>query len=141
MRTELLKEIRDQKKITLEQLSGDVDISVSQLSRFEAGKRFPRVHELERIALRLGVDAWIFLDKQPPKAKVINEGIKPSLAREALLVALSMLGMNDIATQTVAASLLEEMSDPIPRRSGPREEEIAIAAESIIRQALRKSAV
>lgn len=39
--------------MTLETLSDDVGISVSQLSRFEGGSREPRVSELMRIAERL----------------------------------------------------------------------------------------
>lgn len=50
-----LKRARKAAKITLERLAEDVGLSVSQLSRFESGKREPRVAELERIAARLGV--------------------------------------------------------------------------------------
>lgn len=49
------KELREQATLTLEQLSEDVRISVSQLSRFESGDREPRVDELLRIAARLRV--------------------------------------------------------------------------------------
>lgn len=50
-----IKELRDQAELTLEALSEDVGISVSQLSRFESGEREPRVDELLRIAARLRV--------------------------------------------------------------------------------------
>lgn len=53
-------------KLTLEQLSEDVGISVSQLSRFENGKRVPRVPELERIAKRLGVTVDELRGEEPP---------------------------------------------------------------------------
>lgn len=49
------KDLREQSALTLEQLSEDVDISVSQLSRFESGSREPRVGELLRIASKLRV--------------------------------------------------------------------------------------
>jgi transcriptional regulator with XRE-family HTH domain len=56
------KELRDISKITLEELSGDVDISVSQLSRFESGDREPRVDELLRVAARLRVPWQEFVE-------------------------------------------------------------------------------
>lgn len=49
------KEFREAEKVTLEQLAADVDISVSQLSRFESGGREPRVIDLLKIADRLKV--------------------------------------------------------------------------------------
>lgn len=49
------KELREASDITLEAMSSDVGISVSQLSRFENGEREPRVDELLRIAARLRV--------------------------------------------------------------------------------------
>lgn len=49
------KEFREAEKLTLEQLAADVDLSVSQLSRFESGGREPRVIDLLRIAERLKV--------------------------------------------------------------------------------------
>lgn len=47
------KELREECDITLEALSDDVGISVSQLSRFESGEREPRLSEVLRIAERL----------------------------------------------------------------------------------------
>ena len=54
--------MREQAGITLEQLSDDVGVSVSQLSRFESGDREPRVDELLRIAARLRVPWQEFID-------------------------------------------------------------------------------
>ncbi len=56
------KDLREQSALTLEQLSEDVDISVSQLSRFESGSREPRVGELLRIAAKLRVPWQEFID-------------------------------------------------------------------------------
>ena len=56
------KELRDLSKVTLEELSDDVDISVSQLSRFESGTREPRVDELLRVAARLKVPWQEFVE-------------------------------------------------------------------------------
>lgn len=50
--------------LTLEKLSEDVGISVSQLSRFESGEREPRVGELLRIAERFNV----------PWQEIVEEG-------------------------------------------------------------------
>ena len=50
-----LREARKRLKLSLEQLSEDVGISVSQLSRFESGNREPRIKELARIAKRLNL--------------------------------------------------------------------------------------
>ncbi len=56
------KDLREQADLTLEQLSESVEISVSQLSRFESGDREPRVDELLRIAARLRVPWQEFID-------------------------------------------------------------------------------
>jgi len=56
------KEIREQSALTLEELSERVDISVSQLSRFESGTREPRVGELLRIASKLRVPWQEFIE-------------------------------------------------------------------------------
>lgn len=52
-----LKSARKTAGLSLESLSEIVGISVSQLSRFESGKREPRVAEIQRIADALGVDS------------------------------------------------------------------------------------
>lgn len=46
-------EIRERSGVTLEALAEVVDISVSQISRFESGKREPRVGEMLKIAAAL----------------------------------------------------------------------------------------
>lgn len=54
MRNDALRMARKRARLSLEKLSAEVGISVSQLSRFEAGTREPRVTEIERIAAAVG---------------------------------------------------------------------------------------
>ena len=56
-----LQKARQALGLSLEQLSDDVGISVSQLSRFETGGRDPRASELLRLGTRLGVPASVLL--------------------------------------------------------------------------------
>ena len=138
MRTALLKEMREARGITLERLSADVNISVSQLSRFESGTRYPRVHELERIADRLGVEPWLFLDKQPPASKRVNEGLPETLVREALVSFARITGMSDIGAQKAAARVLEAIVSPPARVLDRREDEVRVDADRIARQHLEQ---
>jgi len=83
MKPAALKAARKKLKLSLDRLSEDVGISVSQLSRFENGQRVPRVPELERIAARLGVTPEYLLgvrtietpkaDLMPTPPQAINE--------------------------------------------------------------------
>lgn len=54
MANEALKRIRRDRGLSLEALAEKVGLSTSQISRFENGKREPRVVDLERIAAALG---------------------------------------------------------------------------------------
>jgi len=54
MANDALRRARKAKGLSLEALADSVGLSTSQISRFETGKREPRVHELERIAVVLG---------------------------------------------------------------------------------------
>jgi phage repressor protein C with HTH and peptisase S24 domain len=71
MDREKLKRIREPRR-TLEQLSEDVGISTSQLSRFESGDREPRVGEIEKIAKALGVVPAIFLEGSVVTVNVVG---------------------------------------------------------------------
>jgi DNA-binding Xre family transcriptional regulator len=146
MRTALLKQVRESltPKLTLEQLSEDVNISVSQLSRFESGDRRPRVDELERIAERLGVDPWIFLDKQPP-AQTASEAAAPdavpaSEVRLALEDLARRIGMPDNAASELADLFLEEMTEPQSPVLDQRTSELRVAFDRIVRRFSPKSA-
>lgn len=66
MKPAAMKLARKRANVTLEQLSGDVGLSVSQLSRFESGHRVPRVPEMQRIARRLGVTVEELCGQPPP---------------------------------------------------------------------------
>lgn len=60
-----LKELRD--GITLEALSADTDISVSQISRYESGKRSPSLVDLRKLAGRLRVTVAELIGDPAPK--------------------------------------------------------------------------
>ena len=62
-----LQKARTALKLSLEQLSEDVGISVSQLSRFESANRDPRASELLRLAARLNVPAASLLGQDRVK--------------------------------------------------------------------------
>ena len=67
MANRTLQKARQALGLSLEQLSDDVSISVSQLSRFESGARDPRASELLRLASRLNVEVASLLIEQEPR--------------------------------------------------------------------------
>lgn len=54
MANDAMRRLRKERKLSLETLAEMVGLSTSQVSRFETGKRDPRVHEMEKIAVALG---------------------------------------------------------------------------------------
>lgn len=88
--------IRQEAQVSLETLSGDVGISVSQLSRFESGDREPRVSELIKIAQRFRV----------PWQEMIEEGASPYVS----VPLISWVSAGRLET----ADHVEHEGDPIP---------------------------
>lgn len=64
---------------TLEQLSGATGISVSQLSRYESEKKFPRLDELRRIAAFLKVNVRALVEDGHGPVKVDDGDASPLL--------------------------------------------------------------
>jgi len=54
MANDAMRQLRKERGLSLETLADMVGLSTSQVSRFETGKREPRVHEMEKIAVALG---------------------------------------------------------------------------------------
>lgn len=54
MANEAMRRLRKERKLSLETLAEMVGLSTSQVSRFETGKREPRITEMEKIAVALG---------------------------------------------------------------------------------------
>ncbi|WAJ27573.1 XRE family transcriptional regulator [Antarcticirhabdus aurantiaca] len=62
----MVRDFREQAGLTLEDLAGDIEISVSQLSRIETGKREARLVELQRIADRLHTKVGALIGEPTP---------------------------------------------------------------------------
>jgi transcriptional regulator with XRE-family HTH domain len=81
-----LKSARKSAGLTLEQLAERVGISVSQLSRFESGKREPRMAEMQTIADALGLSVADLLDKhgahQAPLVGYVGAGAAMTIYSE-----------------------------------------------------------
>lgn len=117
------KEIREQAKCTLEDLSEDVGISVSQLSRFESGEREPRVSELLRIAAKLkapwqefiegGATAW----RSVPLISFVSAGQLTSVPAsevfaDAEYIQAANLPAGDWIALRVKGSSMDKISPP-----------------------------
>jgi transcriptional regulator with XRE-family HTH domain len=61
---EKLREVRQEKKMSLRELAAQADISASMLSQIETGKVFPSVRSLYDIATALGVTVDYFFPEQ-----------------------------------------------------------------------------
>jgi transcriptional regulator with XRE-family HTH domain len=61
-----IRQLRDEKGFTLEQVAEAVDTSVQQLSRLERGERRLTVEWMDRIASALGVAPAALLTNEPP---------------------------------------------------------------------------
>lgn len=72
-----LKRLRKQRGLTLEALAHAVDLSPSQISRFESGQREPRLVDLERIALALGCGVNDLVPESVKRAEPIRERLVP----------------------------------------------------------------
>ena len=75
---------RKAKGLSLSQLAAEIDLSLSQLSRFESGQRRPRADELERIATALDVSILTLLKGEAPTGSDlrIEQGMRLALARK-----------------------------------------------------------
>lgn len=117
------KELREQAALTLEQLSDDVGISVSQLSCFESGDREPRVDEMLRIASRLrvpwqelvdaGTTAWMSV----PLISFVSAGQLTSVPEtevfaDAEYIQAANLPVGDWVALRVKGSSMDRISPP-----------------------------
>ncbi|QRE76496.1 LexA family transcriptional regulator [Methylobacterium aquaticum] len=64
----MLTKLRTQAGLTLESVAADIDLSTSQIQRFEKGDREPRLSELQKIAGRFGVTVAELIGERAPKA-------------------------------------------------------------------------
>ncbi|MFE1598217.1 helix-turn-helix domain-containing protein [Methylobacterium sp. ID0610] len=72
-----LKRLREQKNLSQEALANAVGLSVSQISRFESGKREPRLVDLEKMAEVLGVAVQEILHPDTKPSNLIQVGLLP----------------------------------------------------------------
>lgn len=85
-----IKTIRAAKNISQKQLSKELDLDTSYLSRIEKGERVPSVDLLEKIAKKLGVPFYLFTllasDKEDLKGANKEEIAKISKALLQVLI-------------------------------------------------------
>lgn len=79
-----IESARKAKGLSLSQLAAEIDLSLSQLSRFESGQRRPRADELEQIATALDVSILTLLKGEAPTGSDlrIEQGMRLALARK-----------------------------------------------------------
>jgi len=146
MNPSALKTARKKLKLSLDRLSEDVAISVSQLSRFENGQRVPRVPELERIARRLGVSVEYLLGVAPatepahPSEQAPAQGLSEQQAHVVRLVVQAFLGwsmadpvlqkrMKEEAYQAAVARVISQyVQSPKLHQAIARDGQAALAA-------------
>jgi len=82
-----LRRQRNQRRLTLENLSAKVGMSPQHLSEIESGKRDPRLSSIERMAEAMGMTVLIVPDAMAPDLRryVANNGrVYTSHARQAV---------------------------------------------------------
>lgn len=74
MATTRIREYREAAQVSQEQLADAVGISVSQISRIERGEREPRLDEIIRVSVRLGVPVAILIgeEEEAPPIDVVG---------------------------------------------------------------------
>jgi transcriptional regulator with XRE-family HTH domain len=68
MGLERLKQLREARDLSQEDLSAGTDISVSQISRYERGERDPSLSHLRRLSEFLGITVAELIGDAPPAA-------------------------------------------------------------------------
>lgn len=78
-----LRELRNEKKMTLAELSSKSQVSIGMLSHIERGQTSPSLKTLERLRLTLEVPLALFFEREEPKPA--NEGTVVRAAARAQL--------------------------------------------------------
>jgi transcriptional regulator with XRE-family HTH domain len=95
-----VRALRDEKKLTLDDLSRQLDLSVAYLSEIEVGARTPSVQTLQKISRFFGVPVSLFLQTQ---GKLLTTGKKIRIAREARgLTQKQLAGASDVSPGLIA---------------------------------------
>lgn len=127
-----LRKLRAQKKLTLEYVGAALDISTSQIQRFESGEREPRASEIMRLAALFGVNPLYLLSdgdaiENPPP--IIMPGSSPPSAVQAYDTAVALIDqmgdgapefartLADLAERLLQASNTPQKIDGDPNRS------------------------
>jgi len=66
---ERLKEVREARKITQEELSQKIGITRSSISAFEKGLKFPSIHTVEKLSKELKIPMAYLQNERPPRSK------------------------------------------------------------------------
>ena len=105
--------------LTIEQLSADVGISVSQMSRIERGEREPKATELTRIADRLGQSVGALFGEDTPRrvpllswvsAGRLSDASSQLPVEDVPLLAFSDLGSGDFFALRVQGDSMDRIS-------------------------------
>jgi Zn-dependent peptidase ImmA (M78 family)/DNA-binding XRE family transcriptional regulator len=69
---ERLKEAREARKMTQEELSQRIDITRSSISAFEKGFKFPAIHTVEKLSKELKIPMAYLQNERPPRSNRIG---------------------------------------------------------------------
>ena len=69
---ERLKEVREARKMTQEELSQRLGITRSSISAFEKGFKFPSIQTVEQLSKELNIPMAYFQNERPPRSKRIS---------------------------------------------------------------------
>jgi Predicted transcriptional regulators len=108
MTTNRIREIRKQKKVTLEQLSEAVSISQPQLTRMETGSRNVSLKKLEIIANALGVSPQDLISNEArmiPVVGYVGAGSVVHLNYSDVGVYEEIKGLDDATEKTAAVKI------------------------------------
>lgn len=83
--SERLKLLREERKITLDELAEKINSTKSTLSRYENNKRTPNIEFIERVANFFNVTSDYLLGRtDKPNIELINEGLPQELINEGV---------------------------------------------------------
>ncbi len=86
-----IRTLREERKVTQEQLAWDCDLDKGYMSQVEAGKRMPSVPVLFTLARRLGIEAAdiVGADLKNPRLRLLDAARRGAMA-EALAIVEQM---------------------------------------------------
>lgn len=84
-----IKKIRKEKQMTLKELAGKTDLSISFLSQLERGKSSATLNSLKKISLALQVNPGIFFEEVEEYESPVKDALKKSIEEQFIYKDLS----------------------------------------------------